>query len=858
MSSIFYSKKIFHFFLFSFFLLTSFSWAETPLPASPETHSLEETLKKERFSAEFEQAESLKENFSDRLQTIQEDLSILKNRLKEDEETLKKEAGQVEMFLEIQEISPEEFTPYLNRWKIMRDSYREVLEETHRQSDEVNQILIRVESKLRLWKLKEADAKLLKSKSEDETQKNASEEKMILWHSLVKSYEEIQEQAKSVLAQLGKTNSALTLSLEICETNYELLAERWKNIRFTYLRFRQQPKFSLETFQFALRELDYNFRNYPLILKEIQTYFNHVKDILPNKPLKSMVTLFIFLLLLFGFHHLRQKVLQQKNLPEEITLFERFGQRLLTTFIHASGLLLPILVFGLILANFSETRETLGVFLFLLLVGIYAALLINRSLKILFVDYQNQTKLLSLSDAMGLSAYRRLSALTVLIYFFVVILFASSILEHESEATRFMKWILEISIFGILLSLTRTRWLSALLPANKSHLLKFLQYTSRLALFIILISIIGFDALGYTYLSDYLADASLKSLTVIFLILFLKKGFIELIEYKIFTRTLTQLRIQEDLRVKWKKTLRQWTNLALWALLIFWTSAIWQVTPELSKGLAWILSIGFQLGNLHVTLGLLFSVFFTLYFSILISRLIRALLERNIYPRRDWDPGIQNAVSTGLHYFIILSGLIVALYFLGFDIRNITVLAGALGVGLGFGLQNLANNFASGIVLLIERPVKVGDIIQIGTLSGKVKRIGARSTALETGEHATILIPNGELLSAQVTNWTYTNALAGLAIPVHVAHGTDLEKLKTLLIQVSESHPDILKNPAPHLEFKVFGESSLDFILRVVVKDVSVKGNVQTDLMYAIERILRENKIEIPYPHREVILHSQK
>jgi len=195
---------------------------------------------------------------------------------------------------------------------------------------------------------------------------------------------------------------------------------------------------------------------------------------------------------------------------------------------------------------------------------------------------------------------------------------------------------------------------------------------------------------------------------------------------------------------------------------------------------------------------------------------------------------------------------------LGFDIRNITVLAGALGVGLGFGLQNLANNFASGIVLLIERPVKVGDIIQIGTLSGKVKRIGARSTALETGEHATILIPNGELLSAQVTNWTYTNALAGLAIPVHVAHGTDLEKLKTLLIQVSESHPDILKNPAPHLEFKVFGESSLDFILRVVVKDVSVKGNVQTDLMYAIERILRENKIEIPYPHREVILHSQK
>ena len=377
----------------------------------------------------------------------------------------------------------------------------------------------------------------------------------------------------------------------------------------------------------------------------------------------------------------------------------------------------------------------------------------------------------------------------------------------------------------------------------------------RIFLILFLIAIVGLDAAGYTNLSDYLANGSLKTLALFPLYLFLRKGILELIDFKVFTTSLTQLRVPEELRLKWKKTLRQWVHVGLALAFLYWVAIIWDLTPELRRGLRWITTKGFNIGSLRISVKLLISVFLTFYGAILISRLLRAFLERNIYPRRNWDPGIRNAISTGIHYVIILTGLMIAIHLLGFDVRNITVLAGAFGVGLGFGLQNLANNFVSGIVLLLERPVKAGDVIQVGSLMGKVKRIGARATVIETQDKSVILIPNGELLAGQVTNWTYGNSIGGLSIPVGVAYGSDVSRVKQVLLEIAEKDKEVLKNPAPQVEFKAFGDSSLNFNLRVW-SYIDDRADVQSSLMTQIEEAFRKNQIEIPYPHREVILHS--
>jgi small-conductance mechanosensitive channel len=849
-----FKKKLFkHFGLILLFTLFFFTPSTAQLEEGKANSQPSAESKPSGPPSEMDQAHSLSEKYQERLSAIQEDLTILQNRIEEGKDELKSEVERVAAFMQIEEIAPEEFTPYLNKWKIMRDSYRDVLETTNNQIDEVNQIRIRLESKIRLWELQEGDLKLLKEKSPKQKQDPELLAQLKSIGQVIQSFEETKEKAEETLTQLGKAKTALTTSLEMCKKNYDLLKTRWRSVRFSYLKIREQPKFSSETFTLALHEFEFRLRDYRTYLDALKNYFEDIWQALSQKFLRTFLFLLTLLIATLGLILIRRSALLKNTPSKEATLLERFGKRLLLNFSSSVWALVPLLGIGILLLVFPEAREPVGIFLLISLGGAYGAWFFDRSAHALFVDPKTGPSLLPVSPKMGRTLYYRISALVVLLYFFILLNAGSSVFEYKSEATRLIKWLLEIFIFGIIFSLARSRWILEIVPKSRQKFVQLIRHLLRFGLFGLLVVIIALDVLGYTNLSDYLADASLKTLGVIPLILFLKKGITELIDYKLFTQGLTKWRVTEELLIKWKKTLRQWTTLGIWFFSLLWISSIWEIRWETFHLIQKILSQGFSVGSVRITLGLLFSVFLTFYGSLLTSRLIRAMLERNIYPRKHWDRGIRNAISTGIHYLIILVGIIIALKFLGFDIRNITVLAGAFGVGLGFGLQNLANNFASGIVLLIERPVKIGDIIQVGTVTGKVKKIGARSTSIETADKATLLVPNGELLAGQVTNWTYGNPVAGLSLPVGVAYGSDIEKVRQLLIQIAGSHPEVLKDPGPQVDFKGFGESSIDFILRVWIQDVEDRRNVQTDLFFAIEKILRENQISIPYPHRVVI-----
>ena len=209
-----------------------------------------------------------------------------------------------------------------------------------------------------------------------------------------------------------------------------------------------------------------------------------------------------------------------------------------------------------------------------------------------------------------------------------------------------------------------------------------------------------------------------------------------------------------------------------------------------------------------------------------------------------------------MRYGVLLLGFLVAVGAMGLGMDRITVLLGAFGVGLGFGLQNIVNNFVSGLILIFERPVQVGDAVEVGSVKGKVSRIGIRSSTVRTFDGADVTLPNGTLLSEALTNWTKSDRVRRIEIAVGVAYGTDPDAVIEVLREAEDRQPGLVDDPAPQVLFKGFGESSLDFLLRAWVDDNDRWVMIQSELALAVNRGLRERDIEIPFPQRDLHLRS--
>jgi small-conductance mechanosensitive channel len=216
---------------------------------------------------------------------------------------------------------------------------------------------------------------------------------------------------------------------------------------------------------------------------------------------------------------------------------------------------------------------------------------------------------------------------------------------------------------------------------------------------------------------------------------------------------------------------------------------------------------------------------------------------------------VPHAIARLNRYGVIIIGAAVATTAAGFDIGKATILMGALGVGVGFGLQNVVNNFVSGLILLFERPIRVGDIVEVGSASGEVQEIGMRATRVKNWQGAELIVPNASLISAEVVNWTLKRDLRRLELPVGVAYGSDPVVVERLLVAAAAAHSQVFEHPEPYCLFMAFGDSSLDFELRAWVP--ATKGvRVASELRFEIVRALDEAGITIPFPQREVRLRT--
>lgn len=273
-------------------------------------------------------------------------------------------------------------------------------------------------------------------------------------------------------------------------------------------------------------------------------------------------------------------------------------------------------------------------------------------------------------------------------------------------------------------------------------------------------------------------------------------------------------------------------------------TAIW--ISQLFRGIQ-IGSFTFSLSDVLVAIGL-FSL------TLVITRLIQRGMERYFLPNITRDQGVRDALKTGVGYVGAMIAGLVGISALGIDLSNLALVVGALSVGIGFGLQNVVNNFVSGLILLIERPIKQGDWVIIGGHEGTVKKVNVRSTEVETFQRASVIIPNADLIATPVINWTHKNVQGRVEILVGVAYGSDVEQVRDILLEIGRSHPDVMKHPEPSVLFKDFGASSLDFELRCYLYDILKVLIVGSDLRYSIDAAFREHKIEIPFPQRVIHL----
>ena len=366
----------------------------------------------------------------------------------------------------------------------------------------------------------------------------------------------------------------------------------------------------------------------------------------------------------------------------------------------------------------------------------------------------------------------------------------------------------------------------------------------------------GAEVLGFSQLAEYLLFSSLMTLFMMVLAWIVLRFFQGMTEVLVRSRHVQKFAlIRNNTREILAKTdMICVTAVGLWLLVVLLRT--WKVYADIGTALTDILTLGLTIGERHFSFGLILAAGVVLYGAFVFSWAIQSLMLDGVILSRKMQQGVRISMARLVHYAVVLVGFVVTLSVLGFDFTNIAIIGGAVGVGIGFGMQTIVNNFVCGLIMLFERPVKVGDAVEFGSQQGRVKQVGLRATVVETYDNAEIVVPNSDLITSQVTNWTLAERRRRLKLPVGVAYGSDVALVMQILLECAENHSMVLSDPKPAVIFFGFGESALDFELRVWIADFDHHLQVLTEINQGIEQRFRDLGIEIPFPQRDLHLRS--
>lgn len=386
-----------------------------------------------------------------------------------------------------------------------------------------------------------------------------------------------------------------------------------------------------------------------------------------------------------------------------------------------------------------------------------------------------------------------------------------------------------------------------------------LTTSSKISLLISMLALIVFcfSLFGYIRLSEYIFNRFLISIGFIGICYIIRKLaivlFHQLMEFRFWGR---KLRINKHGIGK----IEFWFNFTLTTILGIFTTlallAIWGISVDIMLQNIKKFLTGFDIGDMHVSIISIILGIVSFFITLFIVKLVKNSLLNGNLSKIDMDPGVRNSLAALIGFFGIITASLLTISIMGGSLKGLTIAAGALSFGAGLGLQNIVNNFVSGLILLFERPIKIGDWVIINEYEGIIKQINMRSTQLETFNKANVIIPNATLLSTSLINLTYKNKTGRINIPVGVGYDSDVSRVQEILLDVAKNTKNVLANPAPFVVFKALGENSLDFQLSCYTSDVNNKLSIQTSILENILIRFKHENIDIPFPQR--VIHIQK
>lgn len=377
--------------------------------------------------------------------------------------------------------------------------------------------------------------------------------------------------------------------------------------------------------------------------------------------------------------------------------------------------------------------------------------------------------------------------------------------------------------------------------ANSSQMREARLYTWALRLAAVFFTAVLFTELwGDAKLAEFLFVSSLRTLAIVLvfgLLRYLVRGGLEWAVPSSVSRGVALVGSNTAVVVQ---SLALLVDLLIGVVILSVLLMTWQVYDSPAAAITGLLSAQATIGSQRITVGLVILAVGVLGISYFVSWILQKLLTENVLARRNVEAGVGLSVARLIHYALVSIGFVIALVVLGVDLTKMTLLLSALGVGIGFGLQTVVNNFVCGLILLFERPLRVGDTIELGGKLAKIAKIGLRATTVRTADQADVIVPNTDLITSQVTNWTLKDRHARSIIPVGVTRGSDVPLVIQTLRECALAHPGVMKSPEPEILFRSFGDSSRNFELRVWIEDVDNRLQVESDLQQDIDRRFRQ------------------
>ncbi|MBQ8870996.1 MAG: mechanosensitive ion channel [Alphaproteobacteria bacterium] len=364
----------------------------------------------------------------------------------------------------------------------------------------------------------------------------------------------------------------------------------------------------------------------------------------------------------------------------------------------------------------------------------------------------------------------------------------------------------------------------------------------------------GISIFGYPELSEYILNRIILSAVIFCAFMIIHRLLSEVLRrvlllgfwgktFKIRRKVLTKVNFGLNLIL----------NPLIALAFIFTILNLWGLSGDFLIHITKKVLFGFKVGGVEISLIAIVLGIVVFFGSLAIVKMARNHLTNNVFAKLNMDDGIKHSLSSGIGFVGFIMSVLLAIIAMGADLTNLAVIAGALSVGIGFGLQNVINNFVSGIIILFERPFKVGDWVILDNQEGTIKQINIRSTELETFNKTSVIIPNATLLSSSIINMTHDNNWTRKAVKVSVAYGTDVNKVTNILLECAKNNKKILKTPAPYVLFQDFGANSLEFELRCYSKNIWEGWSIPSDLRYEINKRFIEEKIEIPF--QQLVIH---